>query len=73
MAAINESRIYFKQVVFPVFYDVNPSHVKKQNGVYENAFLLHTKTFKHDSDKVARWRSAMTYLAGRAGWDVRTR
>ena len=71
MAAINESRIYLKQVVFPVFYDVDPSHVKKQNGVYENAFVLHTETFKHDSGKVARWRTTMTDLGGTAGWDVR--
>jgi hypothetical protein len=54
-----------------VFYDVDPSHVKKQNGVYENAFVLHTETFKHDSGKVARWRTTMTDLGGTAGWDVR--
>jgi len=73
MAAINESRINLKQVVFPVFYDVDPSHVKKQNGVYENAFVLHTETFKHDSGKVARWKTLMTDLGGTAGWDVRNR
>jgi len=71
MAAIYESTRNLKQVVFPVFYDVDPSHVRKQNGVYENAFVLHTETFKHDSDKVARWRTTMTYLGGTAGWDVR--
>ncbi|KEH23202.1 disease resistance protein (TIR-NBS-LRR class), putative [Medicago truncatula] len=73
MAAIDESRKKLKQVVFPVFYDVDPSHVRKQNGVYENAFVLHTKQFGNNSDKVAQWRTTMTHLAGSAGWDVRNR
>jgi len=73
MAAIYDCRKILKQVVFPVFYDVDPSHVRKQNGVYEDAFALHTKQFRNNSDKVAQWRRAMTHLAGTAGWDVRSR
>lgn len=69
MAAIAECRIKLKQIVFPVFYDVDPSHVRKQNGVYENAFLLHTKSPKCDPENVDRWRREMTHLAELAGWD----
>ncbi|MCH81383.1 TIR-NBS-LRR type disease resistance protein [Trifolium medium] len=71
MATIVECRKDLKQTVFPVFYDINPSHVRKQSGVYENAFVLHENKFKHDPNKVGRWRRAMTNLTGVVGWDVR--
>ena len=73
MAAIAQCRAELKQIVFPVFYDVDPSHVRKQNGVYESAFVLHTKQFGYGSEKVARWRRAITCLAESAGWDVRNK
>jgi hypothetical protein len=73
MTAIHECSKRLKQVVFPVFCDIDPSHVRKQNGVYEDAFVLHTEQLKHDPDKVAQWKSAMTSLAGSAGWDVRNK
>ncbi|KAK2414713.1 disease resistance protein RPV1 [Trifolium repens] len=73
MAAIADCRADLKQIVFPVFYDVDPSHVRKQNGVYESAFVLHTETFKHDPQKVNGWKKAMTGFAGSAGWDVRNK
>jgi hypothetical protein len=43
MATIDECHKYFKQKVFIAFYDVDPSHVRKQSGVYQNAFALHKK------------------------------
>ncbi|XP_027343306.1 TMV resistance protein N-like [Abrus precatorius] len=71
MAAIAHCHQQFKQTVFPVFYDVDLSHVRKQNGVYEDAFALHTLKFKQDPDKVDRWKRAMTNLGNSVGWDVR--
>ncbi|PNY10412.1 disease resistance protein (TIR-NBS-LRR class), partial [Trifolium pratense] len=73
MAAIAECREEFKQTVFPVFYDVDPSHVRKQTGVYQNDFVLHKKEFKHDPNKVIRWARAMADLAELVGWDVRNK
>jgi hypothetical protein len=72
MAAIYNCHLELKQIVFPVFYDVDPSHVRKQNGVYENAFVLHTETFKDDLHKVDGWKRAMTRFAGLA-CDVRNK
>ncbi|CAK8541970.1 unnamed protein product [Lathyrus sativus] len=71
MLAIADSRAEMKQIVFPVFYDADPSHVRKQNGVYESAFVLHSDQFKHDPNKVDKWKRDMTCLASLAGWDVR--
>ncbi|XP_061357912.1 TMV resistance protein N-like [Gastrolobium bilobum] len=73
MASINACRINFEQTVFSIFYHVDPSHVRHQNGVYEDAFLLHTEKFKQDLSMVNRWREAMEDLAGLAGWDVRNK
>jgi len=71
MTVIAECLTKLKQIVLPVFYYVDPSHVRKQNGMYKKAFVLHTETFKHfDPQKVDRWKRAMTCLAGLAGWDV---
>jgi ABC-type phosphate transport system substrate-binding protein len=70
MVAIANCRADLKQIVFPVFYDVDPSHVRQQNGVYESAFVLHTEKFKDDPHKVNGWKSAMTCFAGLSGWDV---
>lgn len=62
-----------KQIALPVFFDVDPSHVRRQNGVYEFAFDLHTKTFKSNPHKVVEWKRDMTYLAEIAGYDIRNK
>jgi len=61
------------QTVFPVFYYVDPSHVRHQNGVYEKAFESLREKFKGDPDKVYRWERAMNEFGKLAGWDVRNK
>ena len=73
MATIVECATKLKQIVFPVFYDVDPSHVRKQSGVYQNAFVLLKKKFKDDPRKVVRWTDAMVELTNLVGWDVRNK
>lgn len=73
MATIAECRKELKQTVFPVFCNVNPSDVRNQSGVYQNAFVLHKKKCKHDPDRVIRWMTAMADLAKLVGWDVRNK
>lgn len=57
--------------VLPIFYDVNPSEVRKQSGNYEQAFVEHEERFKDNLEKVQRWRGALTQVANLSGWDVR--
>ncbi|XP_058776743.1 disease resistance protein L6-like [Vicia villosa] len=71
MTAIAECANKFKHKVFPVFYHIDPSDVRKQSGPYQKAFLLHTKKFKDDLDKVRRWRRAMIRLTALVGWHVK--
>ncbi|XP_029144333.1 TMV resistance protein N [Arachis hypogaea] len=71
MAAIVDCQREFNQAILPVFYDVDPSHVRKQNGVYHDAFISHSQ--RQQLNKVRRWKSAMTTLANSVGWDVRNK
>ncbi|KAI9071234.1 hypothetical protein K1719_046797 [Acacia pycnantha] len=53
------------QLVVPIFYEVDPSHVRHQSGAYEEAFKQH---LKKNPDKVAEWRKALFETASLAGW-----
>ncbi|KAG4967937.1 hypothetical protein JHK87_033588 [Glycine soja] len=59
--------------VLPIFYDVDPSEVRKQTGDYGKAFTKHEERFKDDVEKmeeVKRWRRALTQVANFSGWDM---
>ncbi|KAK4343237.1 hypothetical protein RND71_036331 [Anisodus tanguticus] len=53
------------QIVLPVFYDVDPSTVRKQKLSYEEAFGNHEDNFK-----VQKWRAALEEAANLCGWDL---
>ncbi|KAL5147613.1 TMV resistance protein N [Glycine soja] len=60
--------------VLPIFYDVDPSEVRKQSGYYGIAFEEHEGRFREDIEKmeeVLRWREALTQVANLSGWDIR--
>ncbi|KAK9200671.1 hypothetical protein WN944_015869 [Citrus x changshan-huyou] len=49
-----------------VFYQVDPSDVRKQSGSLEETFLEHEKNFP---DKVQKWRAALTEASNLSGYD----
>lgn len=55
--------------VLPVFYGVIPSDVRHKRGSYEEAFRKHQEKFGQHSDKVEKWRDALTQVASHSGWD----
>ncbi|XP_058760027.1 disease resistance protein RUN1-like isoform X2 [Vicia villosa] len=57
--------------VLPIFYDVDPSDVRHQKGIYAQAFAKHEHRFQHDSQMVSRWRETLTQVANLSGWDLR--
>ncbi|CAK8577161.1 unnamed protein product [Lathyrus sativus] len=59
------------QTVLPIFYDVTPSEVRKQSGVFEKSFQEHEERFKAKLEEVQRWRRALTQIANLSGWDVK--
>ncbi|XP_028778391.1 disease resistance protein RML1A-like [Neltuma alba] len=56
------------QIVVPIFYEIDPSHVRNQKGTYEKAFSEH---LEKNPEKVHQWRQALSQTASLAGWDSR--
>ncbi|XP_039059139.1 disease resistance protein RUN1-like [Hibiscus syriacus] len=59
--------------VFPIFYDVNPSDLRKQKEKVEEAFAKLAERYKEDKEKILRWRNALTQVANIKGWHLNNR
>lgn len=55
------------QMVYPIFYKVDPSDVRHQNGSFGVALARHECRFKDNLEKVMRWREALTRAANLSG------
>ncbi|CAN8240398.1 unnamed protein product [Cochlearia groenlandica] len=53
----------------PVFFGVDPSHVKRQSGSFAEAFAEHDK--RRDVEIVKTWRNAVAKVGFISGWDSR--
>ncbi|XP_050278851.1 TMV resistance protein N-like [Quercus robur] len=60
-------------MVLPIFYDVDPSTIRKQMGSFAQAFDKHEERFKDRIEKVQAWRTALTEVANLKGWHVQDR
>lgn len=56
-----------RQIVLPIFYHVDPSHVRKQIGSIGEAFQ---NLERHNSERVQTWRSALKQVGNLAGWHL---
>ncbi|KAJ0954897.1 putative TIR domain-containing protein [Helianthus annuus] len=75
------------QIAIPVFYDVEPTEVRKQSGSVGEAFAKHnnkvvawkplTKTVlekahaRHTNKKLGKWRKALKDAANLCGWELK--
>ena len=73
---LNRRRISSRYFVLPVFYDVDPTHVRKQTGSFAEAFLRYDKIIEEEKDekkeeewrkKVKIWREALQEVADLIG------
>ncbi|XP_048433800.1 disease resistance protein RPV1-like isoform X2 [Pyrus x bretschneideri] len=58
------------KIVCPIFYDVDPSQVRKQNGSFSKAFQKHKRN--EDPNEVKQWREDLTASADLGGWNLKT-
>jgi hypothetical protein len=56
--------------LLPLFYQVEPSDVRKQTGTFAEAFAMHEEQFQTDMEMVQRWREALTKAANCSGWNL---
>nr|XP_023877701.1 TMV resistance protein N-like [Quercus suber] len=56
--------------IFPVFFDVEPTEVRKQEGSFGEAFAKHEEAFKENLEKVKIWRDALKEVANISGWVI---
>ncbi|XP_048438290.1 disease resistance protein RPV1 isoform X1 [Pyrus x bretschneideri] len=70
LVKIMECRRTLGQLVLPIFYDIDPSHVRKQTGSFGQSFQDHIDEKKVESCKVERWRTALTKASNLSGWDL---
>ena len=59
--------------VLPIFYDVNPSNVRKQTGTFSQSFAEHKERFKDNIEKVQTWRATLEEVANLKGWHLLNR
>ncbi|KAI6679646.1 hypothetical protein NL676_033527 [Syzygium grande] len=74
LVRIVECRDTMGQIAWPVFYKVKPSDVRRQRGRYGQALIKHEERLKSkggDSEKVKRWREALTKAANISGWHLK--
>ncbi|TQD88333.1 hypothetical protein C1H46_026077 [Malus baccata] len=70
LVKIMECRRNPGQLVLPIFYDVDPSHVRKQTGSFGQSFREHIDEKKVESCKVERWRNALFEASNLSGGDL---
>ncbi|XP_022734259.1 TMV resistance protein N-like isoform X1 [Durio zibethinus] len=73
LAEIVEQREKRRHKIFPIFYDVDPSDLRKQTGRVAEAFSKHEERYKGTKDKIQRWRTALTEVANIKGWHLNNR
>jgi len=70
LAKIFDRRKNNGQIVIPVFYQMDPSHVRNQTGSFGDAFARLIKKKALTTDKVQSFRDALTDAANLSGWSL---
>ncbi|KAH9782099.1 ADP-ribosyl cyclase/cyclic ADP-ribose hydrolase [Citrus sinensis] len=59
--------------IFPIFYEVEPTVVRKQTASFGEAFAKHEEFFRDNIEKVQKWRHALKVVANISGWELKDR
>ena len=57
-------------MVLPIFYHVDPSDIRKQSGIFGDAFAHHERDADEKKEMIQKWRTALTEAASLSGWHV---
>ncbi|KAG7946358.1 hypothetical protein I3843_14G036800 [Carya illinoinensis] len=73
LAKIAECMKENRLIVFPVFYHVDPSHIRNQKGTFAEAFVKHGEDPNIHIKKIQTWRAALEEVGNIAGWHLHDR
>ncbi|XP_024188070.1 disease resistance protein RPV1-like [Rosa chinensis] len=73
LAYILERKETHGQHVIPIFYQIDPAHVRYQVGSYKTAFSEHERRLKDKTGKVPKWKEALEKAANLSGFDSASR
>ncbi|CAI9303592.1 unnamed protein product [Lactuca saligna] len=66
LVKIMECHQMTEHTAYPIFYDVEPSEVRKQSGAVGEAFAKH-----ENAEAAGKWRVALKEAADLAGWELK--
>lgn len=66
LAMLCDMRSSLSRPILPVFYEVDPWHVRTQKGPFEMDFEEHSKRF--GEEEIQRWRGAMNLVGDISGF-----
>ncbi|KAE8669316.1 Coronatine-insensitive protein 1 [Hibiscus syriacus] len=69
LSVIMDSKRTPVPVVLPIFYNVDPSHVREIVGIFKTSFEKH-ESKSRSVDEVNRWRSAFAEVGKLKGWRI---
>ncbi|KAL6130689.1 hypothetical protein ACLB2K_069068 [Fragaria x ananassa] len=58
-----------RQIVVPVFYEVDPSHIRKRKESFAKAFAKHESDSTVDREELESWKSSLTRATNLSGHD----
>lgn len=67
LVKIMECQKGFGHTAYPVFYDVEPTEVRKQTGSVGDAFAKHK-----EHEAAGKWREALKEASDLAGWELKS-
>ncbi|XP_024192247.1 TMV resistance protein N isoform X1 [Rosa chinensis] len=70
LVKILECKELYKQMVWPIFYKVNPSDIRNYRACFGEALANHECKFKVDMEKVQIWKAALKEAANLSGWTL---
>ncbi|CAN0880384.1 Disease resistance protein L6 [Linum grandiflorum] len=61
-----------RYIILPIFYMVDPRHIRNQTGPYQSAFQQHKKN-NFDEARIQSWKDALKEVGSLKGWHVKTK
>ncbi|XP_040367407.1 disease resistance protein RPV1-like [Rosa chinensis] len=58
-----------QQIVYPIFYKVDPSEIRYQKGQVRDG-IAHLSKYEDNLTKVGSWKAALTQAATLSGWHI---